>query len=103
MTMLPDARNQIPDELKTRQLFECVLDIFGKPNRRFFDQLALYATEPSERDALEKLTTDDPVGKELYRNMTQDFVNHADVLKAFPSARPPLEQLMNMVPAIKPR
>jgi sulfite reductase (NADPH) flavoprotein alpha-component len=35
--------------------------------------------------------------------MTEDMVNHADVFKAFPSARPALEQLINMVPVIKPR
>lgn len=93
----------MPEELKTCQLFECVLDIFGKPNRRFYDQLALFATDAKEKDTLEKLTTDDPVGKEMYRNMSEDMVSHADVLKAFPSARPPLEQLINMVPVIKPR
>jgi len=103
ITSLPDARNPIPDELKVRQLFECVLDIYGKPNRRFYDQLALFAKDEEEKKTLETLTSDDPKGKEMYRNMSEDMVNHVDVLKAFPSARPPLDQLMNMIPVIKPR
>jgi hypothetical protein len=36
--------------------------MFGKPNRRFYDQLALFATDPKEKDLLEKITTDDPEG-----------------------------------------
>ncbi len=101
VTAMPDARNPIPEELKVRQLFECVLDIFGKPNRRFYDSLALFATDPNEKATLELLTTDDPKGKETYRELTEQMVNHADVLAMFKSARPPLEQLMNMVRVCK--
>mmetsp|Transcript_37349 Transcript_37349/g.76622 ORF Transcript_37349/g.76622 Transcript_37349/m.76622 type:complete len:1929 (+) Transcript_37349:134-5920(+) len=100
---LPDARNPIPEELNIRQLFTSVLDIFGKPNRRFFDSLALYATDEAEKAKLELITSEDPAGKMLYRELTNDMVHHADVFGMFPSARPPLEQLMNMIPVIKPR
>lgn len=96
-----EARNAVPQELSLSQLFETVLDVFGKPNRRFFDSLALFATDPTEAAELEALTTDE--GKERYRDLVDNFAHHADVLRAFPSARPPLAQLMNMIPSIKPR
>mmetsp|Transcript_14287 Transcript_14287/g.48858 ORF Transcript_14287/g.48858 Transcript_14287/m.48858 type:complete len:1961 (-) Transcript_14287:1606-7488(-) len=99
----PEARNQIPEELNVRQLLQCVLDIFGKPNRRFYDTLSLFATDPAEKQKLELITSEDPDGKALYRELSHDMANHADVLKRFPSARPPLEQLMDMIPVIKPR
>mmetsp|Transcript_55477 Transcript_55477/g.135929 ORF Transcript_55477/g.135929 Transcript_55477/m.135929 type:complete len:1940 (-) Transcript_55477:267-6086(-) len=103
VSSLPDARNAIPEELKVRQLFECVLDVYGKPNRRFYDQLALFATDAEEKATLEALTSDETKGKEMYRDLTEQMVNHADVFKLFKSARPPLEQLMNMIPVMKPR
>jgi sulfite reductase alpha subunit-like flavoprotein len=99
----PEARNPIPEELNVRQLFQCVLDVFGKPNRAFFDNLALFATDKAEQARLELMTSEDPEGKALYRELTHDMLNHADVLRLFPSARPPLEQLINMIPPIKPR
>ena len=35
--------------------------------------------------------------QEKYRDLVDNFAHHADVLAMFPSARPPLAQLMNMV------
>ena len=35
--------------------------------------------------------------------MVEDYAHHADVLKRFKSARPPIEHLINMVPVLKPR
>ena len=98
-----DARNPIPESLSVRQLFSSVLDLFGKPNRVFFDNLSLYATDPAEKAKLELMTSEDPEGKAQYRELVHDMVTHADVLRKFPSAKPPLEQLMNMIPVIKPR
>lgn len=40
---LPGARNWCPQELSVRQLFSHVLDIFGKPNRKFFETLSFFA------------------------------------------------------------
>ena len=37
------ARNWCPQELSVRQLFSHVLDIFGKPNRKFFETLSFFA------------------------------------------------------------
>ena len=37
------ARNWCPQELSVRQVFSHVLDIFGKPNRKFFETLSFFA------------------------------------------------------------
>ena len=42
---LEGARNWCPQELSVRQLFSHVLDIFGKPNRKFFETLSFFAKE----------------------------------------------------------
>ena len=99
-----EARNKIPEELSVRQLFAQVLDIFGKPNRRFFDSICTFATNAEERKKLEMIaSSDNDEGKKLLRGLMEDFTNHADVFAMFPSCRPPLEQLMNIIPMIKPR
>lgn len=100
---LSGARNWCPGDLSVRQLFTHVLDIFGKPNKKFFDTLSLFAEDEKERSTLEGIATGSDPGKALYRDLVQDYAHHADVLKRFPSARPPLEQLINMIPALKPR
>eukprot|EP00930_Biecheleria_cincta_P027746 TRINITY_DN19429_c0_g2_i1.p1 TRINITY_DN19429_c0_g2~~TRINITY_DN19429_c0_g2_i1.p1 ORF type:complete len:1904 (+),score=358.79 TRINITY_DN19429_c0_g2_i1:352-5712(+) len=100
---LEGARNWCPLELNVRQVFTHVLDIFGKPNRKFFDVLMLFATDESERKELQGIAENSSEGQALYRDLVQDFANHSDVLKRFKSARPPLEHLLNMVPSLKPR
>eukprot|EP00928_Gymnodinium_smaydae_P030133 TRINITY_DN2247_c0_g1_i2.p1 TRINITY_DN2247_c0_g1~~TRINITY_DN2247_c0_g1_i2.p1 ORF type:complete len:1896 (+),score=381.74 TRINITY_DN2247_c0_g1_i2:84-5690(+) len=97
------ARNWCPEELSVRQLFSHVLDVFGKPNRKFFDSLSLFAKDEKDRTELEAISAGTPEGNALYRDLVQDFANHADVLRRFSSARPPLDQLINMIPNLKPR
>eukprot|EP00932_Pfiesteria_piscicida_P001922 SRR837773.1187.p1 GENE.SRR837773.1187~~SRR837773.1187.p1 ORF type:complete len:649 (+),score=315.25 SRR837773.1187:293-1948(+) len=103
VTPLAGARNWCPEELNVRQLFTHVLDIFGKPNKKFFETLALFAKDEGEKKALESIVVSSDDGKALYRDLVQDFAHHADVLKRFSSSRPPLEQLINMIPTLKPR
>jgi len=97
------ARNWIPGELSVRQLFTHVLDIFGKPNKRFFSILSLFAKSDADRTMLENIASGSSEGNAVYRDLTHDFAHHADVLKKFSSARPPIEHLMNMIPTLKPR
>ncbi|CAE8721954.1 unnamed protein product [Polarella glacialis] len=100
---LEGARNWCPLEVSVRQLFTHVLDIFGKPNRKFFDTLSRFASDEFERAELMNIVERVPDGEALYRDLLQDYAHMADVLKRFKSARPPLEHLINMVPALKPR
>jgi len=47
------------------------------------------------------LTT--PEGQELFKKRVEDTVTFADVLEDFPSAHPPVEILLDIIPPIKPR
>ena len=100
---LEGARNWCPTELSVRQLFSHVLDIFGKPNRKFYQTLALFAKDEGEKKQLQSIVENNKEGAALYRDLTHDFYHHADVLKKFPSARPPIEHLLQMMPVLKPR
>jgi sulfite reductase alpha subunit-like flavoprotein len=93
-------RSSLPEKTTIRQLFTEVLDIFGKPNKRFYEYLRLFA-EGSERDHLELFAKRE--GKEEYRQNREETITFFDLLKQYPSAHPPLEYLVEMVPIIKPR
>eukprot|EP00435_Cladocopium_sp_Y103_P017058 s3392_g4.t1 len=95
---LEGARNWCPTELSVRQLFSHVLDIFGKPNRKFYQTLALFAKDEGEKKQLQSIVENSKEGAALYRDLTQDFAHHADVLQKFASARPPIEHLLQMMP-----
>eukprot|EP00438_Fugacium_kawagutii_P001166 Skav206565 [mRNA] locus=scaffold925:71200:71802:+ [translate_table: standard] len=100
---LEGARNWCPTELSVRQLFTHVLDIFGKPNRKFFETLSLFAKDEGEKKQLQSIVENSKEGAALYRDLTHDFAHHADVFKKFSSARPPIEHLLQMMPVLKPR
>ena len=97
------ARNWCPTELSVRQLFTHVLDIFGKPNRKFFETLSYFTKDEAERKQLQSIVENNSEGSALYRDLVHDFAHHADVFKKFQSARPPIEQLLQMIPVLKPR
>ena len=91
----------IPTELSIGQLFGCVLDVFGKPNKKFYELLAPFATNPKEREELSLIGCEEGKGK--FRELQERMVTYAEVLELYPSARPELEHLMVMVPRIRPR
>ncbi|CAK9099050.1 Pyruvate dehydrogenase [NADP(+)] (CpPNO) (Pyruvate:NADP(+) oxidoreductase) [Durusdinium trenchii] len=63
-----------------------------------------YATrDEADKKALQSVVENNAEGQALYRDLTHDFAHHADVFKKFKSARPPIEQLLNMIPVLKPR
>jgi sulfite reductase alpha subunit-like flavoprotein len=89
-----------PNQAMTvNQIFESVLDIFGRPTRRFYNDLALFATNADEKAALLKIGQD----KALYKKGLQESVTFADILRQYPSAKPSLAHLIQMLPIIKPR
>ena len=53
------GRNPYGDKLTTQQLFGSALDIFGKPNRRFYEFAGIAATNPKEKAQLQHLLTKD--------------------------------------------
>eukprot|EP00484_Ammonia_sp_Unknown_P000272 CAMPEP_0197022220 /NCGR_PEP_ID=MMETSP1384-20130603/3125_1 /TAXON_ID=29189 /ORGANISM="Ammonia sp." /LENGTH=1795 /DNA_ID=CAMNT_0042450221 /DNA_START=521 /DNA_END=5908 /DNA_ORIENTATION=- len=92
-----DRKDGLPENLTIAQLFGQVLDIFGRPKRRFYELLSLVASDESERGALENLSN------EQYRANVAETKTHADLLREYPSARPSIEHMIDYIPRIKPR
>lgn len=49
------------------------------------------------------LIGDSEEGKKAYKELSDETVTYADILNKFPSAHPPLEHLISMIPCVKPR
>uniref|UniRef100_A0A6A7FYI8 pyruvate dehydrogenase (NADP(+)) n=3 Tax=Hirondellea gigas TaxID=1518452 RepID=A0A6A7FYI8_9CRUS len=98
---MSDGKNTLPSALTALHLFTEVLDIFGKPKRRFFEMLALTSENAEERAQLEHLITKE--GKDELRQFTGESLTCADILMKFPSSRPGIEYLIDYIPPIKPR
>ncbi|CAN8062723.1 unnamed protein product [Agarophyton chilense] len=84
------------------QLASAHLDLTATPRRRFFKQLAPFATLEMERGKLlhfaSKEGTDD-LTQYAYREKRTILL----VLRDFPTARPPLDSLIDMIPLLRPR
>merc|ERR1719217_293826 len=89
--------------LPVYQMFSEIVDIFGRPNKFFYKSLARFATDPAEKAELELICGNTDEGKQKYVDLATETTTYEEVLRMFPSAKPPLEQLMSMVPCIKPR
>ncbi|KAJ4462103.1 iron hydrogenase [Paratrimastix pyriformis] len=91
----------LPPTMTVRHLFERYLDIFARPRKIFFRQLAQFAQRPDERARLERLQG--PEGKDDLAGYLKDFPSYVNVLQDFPSAHPTMDYLVEMIPPIKPR
>lgn len=89
----------------TRTVFQALqqqVDIFGKPTKSFYTDLAEFTTNKIDRLAL--LFIGSAEGSSTFKKMSEiDTVTFADVLKQFSSARPGIEVLCEIVGDIKPR
>lgn len=88
--------------LTVRQLFRSYCDVWGVPRRHFFEQLHFFASDQLERERLRLFAT--PEGQDDLL----DYCHRArrscfDVLRDFPSARPPLERVLEIFPRLQPR
>ncbi|KAG6610808.1 Sulfite reductase [Phytophthora cinnamomi] len=83
------------------QLFSHVLDIFGRPSKKFYQALLERASDEKEKTTLAALLDAD--GKDEYKRRVDETVTFAELLEEFPSARPTLADLLTLVPRIKPR
>ena len=83
-------------------LFTIYLDIAGRPRRTFFRLLSQHATEEEQRNKLKELGSAE--GFSIYHEyVVRERRNHVEVLAEFPSARPPLSRLLEMIPPLQPR
>lgn len=103
LVSLPARDDATLTEVKTvYQALKDNLDIFGKPSKKFYENLSAYATVDSEKKALLKIAS--PAGADdLKKRSDVDMDNYADILREFPSAAPPIEDLAKIIPALKRR
>ncbi|WWD20358.1 hypothetical protein CI109_104834 [Kwoniella shandongensis] len=91
--------------METRTVFQLLqqnVDLFGRPGKAFYASLAKLATAKADAMTLKFISA--PEGAELFKRMAEDeTVTFADVLKKFKTARPGVEELVGMIPEIKPR
>ncbi|KDQ07507.1 hypothetical protein BOTBODRAFT_609535 [Botryobasidium botryosum FD-172 SS1] len=89
----------------TRTVFQALqqqIDIFGRPPKSFYAELAKYAS--SKEDQMALLFIAAPEGASTFKKLGEkDTVTFADVLRLYPSARPSIEVLCGIVGDIKPR
>ncbi|KAF9247151.1 hypothetical protein BU15DRAFT_69990 [Melanogaster broomeanus] len=93
------------DKMHTRTIFQALqqqIDLFGEPPKSFYTSLAPYATNPAEKLALQFIGS--PEGSSTFKKLNEkDTVNFAELLQRYPSAKPGIETLCEMIGDIKPR
>ena len=92
-------------KMHTRTVLQALLqqiDLFGKPPKSFYTDLAAYAANSVDRHAL--LFIGSPEGSATFKKYSEkDTVTFADVLMMYKSARPGIEVLCELIGDIKPR
>nr|CAG4712427.1 unnamed protein product [Naegleria fowleri] len=82
-------------------LFEKYLDIQGTPRRYLFELLSHFATG-EEKERLEYFGSAEGT-TDMYRYNHKEKRTYIEVLDDFPSAKPPLDYILDLIPPIKPR
>ncbi|KAF8914059.1 assimilatory sulfite reductase [Gymnopilus junonius] len=92
-------------KMHTRTVLQALqqqIDLFGRPPKSFYTDLAEYATNDVDRYALHFIGS--PEGSFTFKKLSEkDTVTFADVLKKYPSAKPGIELLCELIGDIKPR
>ncbi|EKM59418.1 uncharacterized protein PHACADRAFT_137147 [Phanerochaete carnosa HHB-10118-sp] len=91
--------------MHTRTVFQALqqqVDLFGKPGKTFYSDLAEHATSQADKYALQFIGS--PEGSATFKKLSEkDTVSFADILRRFETARPGIETLCEFVGDIKPR
>lgn len=85
-----------------RQALTDNVDFQGKPPKRFYESLAPFASDESEKAALEKLASG-AGAEELKKRQEEDFDTYVDILEEFKSARPAFNDLVKIIAPLKRR
>lgn len=106
----PDRLITIPvpggeGKVHTRTIFQALqqqIDLFGRPPKSFYGDLSQYATSKNDKLTLQFIAS--PEGSSMFKKLSEkDTLTFADVLKLYPSARPSIEVLCELIGDIKPR
>jgi sulfite reductase alpha subunit-like flavoprotein len=88
--------------LSLRDLATYYLDFLGSPKRYFFELLSKFATAEHEVEKLNFFASSE--GQEEVRfYCTKEHRSFLEVFQDFPSAKPPLNYLLEMIPPLLPR
>lgn len=100
---VPSLKN--PDVMEARTVYQSLIqniDIFGKPGKRFYEDLAEFASDENEKKEL--LTLGGPEGaNEFKRRAEVDTITYADILNEFTSAHPSFHDIARIVAPMKRR
>ncbi|KAF7456279.1 putative pyruvate:ferredoxin oxidoreductase/NADPH-cytochrome P450 [Cryptosporidium felis] len=88
-------------DISVLQLFVECLDLWGKPNRKFFQEFHRYCTDKDEKVLAKKWAQNE--GKKLIEEFSTRTGTYFEMFEMFKSARPSLAQLLDLVPFIKSR
>lgn len=72
-------------------MFTEVLDVFGRPSRRFYEFLIKVATDEAEKSKIRHLLSKE--GKSEYLTLIKETTTYGDLFKLFPSTIPSLDYL----------
>lgn len=100
---VPSREN--PEVLETRTVYQSLMqniDIFGKPPKKFYEGLADFATDETERKTLMTLGGSEGA-TEFKRRSEVDTLTYADVLLEFTSAHPSFHDIAQIVAPMKRR
>ncbi|KAJ3024174.1 hypothetical protein HKX48_005577 [Thoreauomyces humboldtii] len=96
-----DRRDEQSSEIRTAaQMFTQIVDVFGRPGRKFYQALLGHTRDPLQHEEVHNLLSNSEL---MTRFVEEETPTYADLLAKFTSARPTVEQLLNLIPAIKPR
>lgn len=94
-----------PEILEIRTVFQALsqnVDIFGRPPKRFYEALAEFAENVTEKKALLNLSSAEGAA-EFKRRAEEDTCTFADILLEYPSAHPDFYDLVKIVSPMKRR
>ncbi|KAF4670389.1 hypothetical protein FOL47_002066 [Perkinsus chesapeaki] len=94
-------RSAFKARMPIKQIFVELLDIFGKPSRSFYRQLARVSKSNDEAEQLKTIADSD----EKFKELLGESVSFADVLRRFPKSTESmtLVNFLEIIPLLKPR
>ncbi|KAK3180704.1 sulfite reductase [NADPH] flavoprotein component [Lecanicillium sp. MT-2017a] len=103
LVQVPSRESPEVTEVRTvHQALVQNVDVFGKPPKRFYEALAEYATDETEKKKLESLGSQ--AGAEDFKRRSEvDTLSYVDILEEFKSARPSFQDLVKIVSPMKRR
>eukprot|EP00930_Biecheleria_cincta_P033054 TRINITY_DN228_c0_g1_i1.p1 TRINITY_DN228_c0_g1~~TRINITY_DN228_c0_g1_i1.p1 ORF type:complete len:1881 (-),score=444.47 TRINITY_DN228_c0_g1_i1:541-5724(-) len=93
-------RRSFEQRVTVRQILATMLDLFGRPSKSFCNDLARFAGT-ADAKALRRLAS--PEGADEWATLMETCPSFFDIMNKYKSAKPPLEQLLSIVPLMKPR